>query len=470
MSKHRAKYEEQKEKGVCTRCSVKPVVPGTIRCEECTAWISDYNKKQQQERVNEKLCVACGERPPSENKTSCAECREKNARRMRRARLKKNPVFAEQLSAFCVRHNLSNRKLSKLLGSVPLASKTSVWRLVNGTFPAELLSEILPVLETALEDFLIEKGLSFDEIQSELTQLFPDREERIMRNTRQELTPEAVRVFNLKYDPFDVDRLPAADELFTTPELDALVKRAIDAIENQRFIAFVGEVGTGKTLLKLRIAHEIENSKIRANLFYPEFFAMDEVSVSSIASYILTEFDQKCPRDKAARVNRIKRLLSDLNREDNHTALILDECHRLNDKVISSLKNFWEMTNGASRLLGVILFGQPKFANARLRDEKFREIRERIQIVEMPKLEDAARDYLAHKLRLAGSDINELFEPKAVEKICQAATTPLALGNLANGALMEAFAQDEPKVTAGFEFFKRLARGSSNILAMRRAS
>lgn len=383
--------------------------------------------------------------------------------------------FGARLEQFRESHNLSFRDLAKLCGNAKNLSRNSLVRIANGEtgdkYEKSTFPRVLPVLEAALEDFLVNKGLSFEEIESQLIQLFPDREERIMINARQELTPEAVKFFNLKYDPFDVDRLPAADDLFTTPQLDALVRRAIDAIENQRFIAFVGAVGSGKTLLKLRIAHEIETSGVRANLFYPEFFAMDEVSVSSIASYLLTEFEQKC-RDKAARVNKIKRLLSDLKRESSHSALILDECHRLNDKVISSLKNFWELTDGTSRLLGVVLFGQPQFAQARLRDERFREIRERVQVIEMPPLADAAAEYLRHKLTLAGGNIAELFEPKAVEKICQAAATPLALGNLANGALMEAFQNEETTVSASFEFFKRLSRGNGggNILAMRRAS
>ena len=68
----------------------------------------------------------------------------------------------------------------------------------------------------------------------------------------------------------------------------------------------------------------------------------------------------------------------------------------------------------------------------------------------MPGLGKHSYDYLAHRLRLAGGDIEKLFERKAVEHLATQAETPLALGNLAAAALLKAYSLTETKVRAAF--------------------
>ncbi len=265
-----------------------------------------------------------------------------------------------------------------------------------------------------------------------------------------------------------MDHLPTADEIYNNDEIQAVVNRLKDAIVFQRFVAVIGGVGTGKTLLKLRVAHELEGIEHKAKLLYPEFFDMEEVTVHGIANKILAELGQKIPQNKEARVARIREVLTQMQQEGVGVAIILDECHRLRDKVISSLKNFWEMTNGrSSRLLGVILFGQPSFVDSRLRDVRFKEIRQRVQIIDMPDMNGSSPCYIAHRLKLAGGDIDTLFDPKAIERICINAQTPLALGNLCNEALMEAYRLEEKQVSVSFEFFKKLSTGQQ-VLGIRR--
>ena len=271
-----------------------------------------------------------------------------------------------------------------------------------------------------------------------------------MIQARCELIATAVKFFGLKADPFDVDRVPSDEEMFSNKELDDIAQRVCDAVLYKRFIAVIGAIGTGKTSMKIRVERQLAESKQRVHLLYPEFFDMNAVQVGSIASSILEEFDIKPPQSATIRVRRIKQLLTSLEKDDARIALVFDECHRLNEKVLISLKNFWEMTNGGySRLLGIVLFGQPKFVEATLRDVKYREIAERVQIVEMPSIEKSARDYLSHKIAAAGGDIDQLFEPRAIQRICAVAKTPLSLGNVANSALMEAFKLQEKQVASG---------------------
>jgi len=128
------------------------------------------------------------------------------------------------------------------------------------------------------------------------------------------------------------------------------------------------------------------------------------------------------------------------------------------------------MTNGRnSRLLGVLLFGQPSFVDSRLRDVKFKEIRQRVQVIQMPEMSDAAAAYLQHRLKSVGGDLSKLFDAESVKRISINATTPLALGNLANEALMDAFDKEEKKVTVSLPFFKKLSNGQQ-VLGVRRSA
>ena len=360
--------------------------------------------------------------------------------------------FGEKLKTFCERHAISTRQLESLCGNTKNLSRTTLIRLMNNEARPNFLKNhyesLLPKIEAGIETFLYSSGIEFAQAERELQQLFPDRKEREMIATRCELPSEAVKFFNLKQDPFDVDRVPNEDEIFTNSELDSIANRVKDAVLYQRFLAVIGPVGSGKTSLKIRVARELAQSTTHdIRLLYPEFFDMNAVSVGAIARYILEEFETKCPGDSAARVRKIKQLLTSLRNDDVRVALVFDECHRLNDKVLSSLKNFWEMTNGGfQRLLGIVLYGQPKFVESTMRDYRFREIAERVQVVQMPTMEKSARDYLTHKLAAQGGNIEEMFDDQAVARICRVAKTPLALGNLTNEALLDAYNLREKRI------------------------
>lgn len=380
-----------------------------------------------------------------------------------------NAAFCRQVGEFCERRCISVRKFAAMCdGGRHRFSATTAYRLINAKdVDDSVIDRMRPVIAAAFATFLEELGLTVSEIEAELSQIFDTEEFLNMIGNRCELTPEAIRFLGLTHDPFDVDHIPGEDEVFTNTAIDAVAGRVRDAILYQRFIAIIGGVGTGKTLLKQRVAAEMEADG-KARLLYPEFWEMEELTVSNIATAMLADLGQNPKRDKSQRVTQLKVTLTQLQQEGIAVCLVIDEAHRLQDRVLSSLKNFWEMTNGrSSRLLGVVLFGQPAFVEARLRDVKFKEIRERVQIVQMPHMNGSSAAYIAHRLSIAGSTIDRLFDPKAIERITQAAKTPLTLGNLCNEAMMEAFHKEETRVSIGFDLFKKLGQ---QVLARRRSA
>lgn len=401
--------------------------------------------------------------------------------------------FCQEISDFCTKHEISIRGLSKICnGTETGLSKSTADRILKGTISPEQLERLRPVLFDGLYSYLQCQKHHVSEINEILSPIFDKQEFITMLNSRCELDSLAVRHFGLEFDPFDVDRIPSDGEVFTTPELDACVSRVKDAVLYQRFAAVIGDIGSGKTLLKHRLAAELaDDDHIRTHLIYPEFPEGEQIEVHQVASYILTELGQTVPKSKLDRVKVLKRVLEEMYYEDERVALVIDEGHHMNDRLLTSLKNFWELTRGitaaqgrnrsaTNRLLGILIFAQPQFEQSRTRDIRFKEIRQRLQIIPMPgfvkkvrgKATDIsqARAYIEHRIRLAGGDPDKLFGPDTLDTICLNGSTPLTLGNLVNEALREAYSKDEKTVQIGFSFFKNLRESSTGVVAMRRSA
>ena len=75
------------------------------------------------------------------------------------------------------------------------------------------------------------------------------------------------------------------------------------------------------------------------------------------------------------------------------------------------------------------------FAEVPGRTPEFREIYERIVVIEMPKFSDVGAAYLQHRFKLVGADLDKLFDKEAIDLIVSNSETPLSIGNVANEAL-----------------------------------
>ncbi|MGE0294924.1 MAG: ExeA family protein [Hyphomonadaceae bacterium] len=328
---------------------------------------------------------------------------------------------------------------------VKFTSRSTLHRLVHDRISAELKAELYPKLIRCLTRFLIARGLDKTEIDEQMLLAFEHGEYQPMISQRLELSPQALKYFGLPKDPF-TDPPQSRDEVFISPQLRQVIDRIVDGVRYQHFISVIGDIGAGKSTLRALLVDQIANEP-KLSIVWPEFFDMVNVSPMQIAEAILVAFQTPVPSSAIKRGNAVKTLLADLYSNGHRVAIGIDEGHRLNDKALSSLKNFLEMNSGGfQRYLGVIIFAQP-LLTARLRQPLFQEIYERIVPVYMPEFRETAADYLAHRLQLVGADIRQLFDDEAVDLISSQATTPLSVGNIANEALkisMESF--DNKKV------------------------
>ena len=352
---------------------------------------------------------------------------------------------------FLDNHDLSRRKFAFFCGEKHI-SKTTIQRLAiegHGGLNADYIKSVTPFLMENVARFLRGNGVSEQDLNQTMLDIFEEEYQPMITN-RQRLEYEVLEWFGLDRDPFALEADPrSAEQAFNTKEIDRVARRIEDAINYQGFLAVLGQVGAGKTSLKNRVAAKLKEGK-RTHLIFPKFAEMKKVSPGGIVHVILEHFGQS-PRARLVLAQRqLEAHLEHLSDQGFRVALCFDECHRLHESTLTALKNFYELgTGGYERYLGLVLLGQPQF-RSKLESFEFREIAERLEIVEMPSLSKYAAAYLGHRLQMVGGDIDALFEKAAIEMIARQASTPLAIGNLANKALAETAKMGEKRVLSRF--------------------
>jgi type II secretory pathway predicted ATPase ExeA len=355
-----------------------------------------------------------------------------------------------KFKSFLDEHKYSLRAFATLIGP-SFISKSTVGRLTmpnNGNLSSEYVNNLMPLLLESSAGILRQIGKSDSELSEILFEIY-EKEYQPMITKRQKLEYEILDFFGLHRDPFALESDPKnASQVFTNKELDRIARRLEDAVNGQGFLAVLGTIGVGKSELKKRIADKFRKEG-KTHLIFPKFAEMEKVNAGSIVHTVLEYFGQK-PRHRLVMAQtQLEKHLEYLNQQGTIIALCFDECHRLNDSTLTALKNFYELgTGGYERYLGLILFGQESF-KLRLENVQFREIAERLEVVEMPTMSKCAGEYIAHRLELAGGDINA-FDKDAIERISSEATTPLTIGNLANKGLIEAYKKGSNTVLARY--------------------
>jgi type II secretory pathway predicted ATPase ExeA len=355
------------------------------------------------------------------------------------------------LGAFCDKFKISSGDLAEMAG----CSKSSAYRLMCDDLSPKLRSSYRIVLGQRLPIYLMKRGVDAAEIDRELKLLFNEGEYQPMIAQRIELDPDECKYFGFTdrdgrpCDPFSRKPLNL-EEVFITPPFQKIIDRVEDAIRYQGFVCVTGDIGSGKSTLRDLMEHQV-SEKSDLVLVWPEFYDMRNISPMQIAEAIIMKLGVQGEPIPFSAVKRFQAVMDKLVaafRSGKRVAIAFDECHKLNDKTISSLKNFLEMSSGGfQRYLGVIMFGQ-RSIESRLESPIFQEIYERIVVINMPgdkdrdddkkkipAFKDYAREYLAHRLQYVGKKLEDVFDDDALRLVCNQGTTPLNIGNIANAAL-----------------------------------
>lgn len=277
------------------------------------------------------------------------------------------------------------------------------------------------------------------------------------------LSDEAKQQFGITHSPF-INDLNAEADLFTNKKIIYVRNVLWNTAKLGGFVALCAEVGAGKSTLRRWVEDRINRENEAIRVIAPKIFDKARLTAGMICEAIIRDLmpESKMPMSLEARARLVSKLLEASLQAGNKHVIIIEEAHLLTIHMIKLLKPFIELEKGFKKMLSIILLGQPELLdklNARMHPEA-REVIQRIEVLQLPALDNDVKGYLTLKLKRIGVSVDQVFANDAYDAIVQRLTDrtrdgktesicyPLTVNNLVIKAMNEAVESGLPKVTA----------------------
>jgi type II secretory pathway predicted ATPase ExeA len=242
--------------------------------------------------------------------------------------------------------------------------------------------------------------------------------------------------YKLREQPFGVTPDPRYLYLSATHK-EALASLYYGIEAGRGFLALIAKPGMGKTTLLFQLLERLQGSARTIFLFQTqcdlrEFFRylLADLGVDS-SSLDLVEMHEKL-NEMLLREARAKRRF----------VLVVDEAQNLDDTVLESVRLLSDFETPSSKLMQIVLAGQPQLAEKLVRPELV-QLRQRISMVSriQPLTPGETNQYIEHRLRVAGSEGGSPFKPEALALIAERSEgIPRNINNLCFNALTLGYA------------------------------
>jgi general secretion pathway protein A len=218
--------------------------------------------------------------------------------------------------------------------------------------------------------------------------------------------------FGLREQPFGITPDPRFLYLSAAhrQSLDCLCS-AIEA--NRDFLALIAKAGMGKTTMLFHLLEKFRPSAQTVFIFQTHCNPREFLCL--LLAQLGYEGDHQ---DFALLQQEFRRRLLAESRAGTRMIILIDEAQNLSPEVLEMLPALGEVEPGSSNLMHVILAGQPQLAD-RLASPALVQLRQRLSTVAdlAPLSLEDIRNYIKHRLSLAGYRGEPLFTPEAYEAI-----------------------------------------------------
>jgi len=203
------------------------------------------------------------------------------------------------------------------------------------------------------------------------------------------------------------------------------------------FVVLTGEIGTGKTTLIKQLLKQISTDVEVAVVFNTN------VSSEQLLELILYEFELEVPtRGKAGCLDTLNQFLIEKYALGKRTLLIVDEAQNLSMNALEEIRMLSNLQSRKDPLIQILLVGQPGL-RTRLQHPLLAQLSQRIAVSYhlAPLSKKETKAYIAHRLRVAGSDNDKLFTQQAVEQLFHhSGGIPRIINLLCDAALVYGYA------------------------------
>jgi type II secretory pathway predicted ATPase ExeA len=209
------------------------------------------------------------------------------------------------------------------------------------------------------------------------------------------------------------------------------------------FVVITGEIGSGKTTMLQSFLTELEDDVVYAVV------SQTQLTPTQFLQAVLTEFGFKpFKKRKVELLDMLNMFLIEQYSNGKKVVLIVDEAQNLTRKVLEEIRMISGIETHKEKVLRIILAGQPE-----LRDEldapSLKQLVQRVRLRFHLKALDRreTREYILHRLTIAGRKKNDLFAEHCFELIFRySGGVPRLINTLCDTALLCAFADENVRV------------------------
>jgi general secretion pathway protein A len=248
--------------------------------------------------------------------------------------------------------------------------------------------------------------------------------------------------YGLRANPFNVN--PDPRYLFLTRHTEEALACLTYGIQSRKgFVLLTGEVGTGKTTLINKLLEWLRLQQVAT-----AFIFNSRLNTPEFLDYMMADFGIPCDsKAKSQILLRLYNWLLDRYRAGETAVLIVDEAQNLSDEVLEEIRMLTNLETFTEKLLQIVLVGQPELEQ-KLKQPQLRQLRQRLTLrAKTHALTlDETKAYVQQRLRIAGSNGQQIFEPEALVSIHRYASgIPRVINLLCEHCLVSAFV-DQQKI------------------------
>jgi len=320
----------------------------------------------------------------------------------------------------------------------------------------------------SIEDYLRERGVDEELIAEIWEEAEASGKAGIAKHTDiiewevEMLKHETLKHFKLFRNPFQNDVRDRKD-VYLSQDHRYVQEAMLDAAMNGGFVAVVGEVGSGKTVMRELVFEQLQRDE-RVVVVFPQTIDKRRLTAYGICQAIIRDVsaDGGAPSSSELQASAVKRLLMEQHKTGRRFVLVIEEAHDLHVQTLRYLKRFLEIRDGLAPVMGVILVAQPEFKERldERRSYQIREVIRRCAIAELkPFGQEDVAGYLALKFKRVGAELSAVVDAEGISALCERLLSrdrsgkitdcrayPLTLNNYLARAMNLAAEMGEPKV------------------------
>ncbi len=209
------------------------------------------------------------------------------------------------------------------------------------------------------------------------------------------------------------------------------------------FVVITGEIGSGKTTLLQSFLSELDDDVVYAVV------SQTQLNPSQFLQAVLTEFGFKpFKKQKVELLDMLNMFLIEQYSNGKKVVLIVDEAQNLREKVLEEIRLLSGIETHKEKVLRIILAGQPELKDT-LGKPGLKQLVQRVRLRFHigPLKPQEMREYITHRLAVAGHSEGDMFEDDTYPVIYRyTGGVPRIINTLCDTALLCAYAEDRPIV------------------------